>query len=508
MTVRPEKAGVAARWRRWPWLPGTALVVAGVAFAARLLPVLRGGGLFATDTYDDGVHYAAALALVNGRLPYRDFLFLHPPGIVLALSPFAAFGSLTDDGWGFAAGRVAWMLMGSATAALIVIALRRVGWFGALVAGIGYSVYLPVLKAERTTMLEGLTSFLLVVALVLLGMSRLRVRHPWWIYLGVGVLLGVGTGVKIWGVVIVAVVAGWVAVTHGLGKAWRIGLGATIGVSAICLPFFLAAPTTMWRMVVLDQVERPSNGIAPLDRLATIVGLPNEVPADPRVVIAGVVALAALVLIALTRPNRLAPLLVLTMGTVVLASPSFYLHYPASFAVPLAISVGTAAAAIRDRAAALGPWMPRVVAATSALALIVLMAPVAQLRIGDRLPVSQLSGAFLDQPGCITSDDPTVLVEFDVFSRNIRRGCPVMVDLTGSSYDVSPGLPGARTRDPAFQNLALDYLSSGDLTAPWRLRAGWGYSRRTVAELRRWPVVAQVGTYVLRRPEPTTSTGR
>ena len=47
--------------------------------------------------YDDGVHFAAALGLVNGLLPYRDFLLLHPPGVVLALAPFAALSWLIGE---------------------------------------------------------------------------------------------------------------------------------------------------------------------------------------------------------------------------------------------------------------------------------------------------------------------------------------------------------------------------------------------------------------------------
>jgi alpha-1,2-mannosyltransferase len=504
MGVRPG----AARLQRWPWLPGTALAVFALAFAARLVPVLRGGGLSGLDSYDDGVHFSAALALVNGRLPYRDFLFLHPPGVILALSPFAELGALTRDGWGFAAGRIAWMLMGSATAALIVIALRHVGWLGALVGGIGYAVYLPAVRTERTTMLEGLTSFLLIVALVSLGSTRLRARHPGLIFMVGGVLLGMAAGVKIWGVVVVVVVAGWVAVAYGVGKALRMALGTVLGVSALCLPFFLAAPAAMWRMVVFDQLARPENGVAPLNRLAAIVGLPDDAAPDPRLVIAAVVALTALVLIALTRDGKVAPLLVLAMAAVVLLSPSFYLHYPASFAVPLALSAGTAAAAMQDWAGALGRLAPRLLAGASVAVLIVLVAPMTQFRSGQQLPVAALSAAIAQRPGCVTSDDPTILVEFDVFSRNIARGCGVVVDLTGYSYDISAGVAVSRTQNVAFQDLALGYLSSGDVTAAWRLRAGWGYSRRTVAELQRWPVLAAAGTYLVRQPLSTTDHGR
>jgi hypothetical protein len=225
-------------------------------------------------------------------------------------------------------------------------------------------------------------------------------------------------------------------------------------------------------------------------------------------VIAAVVALASLVLIALTRPARLAPLLTLAMAAVVLLTPSFYLHYPASFAVPLALSVGTAAATIRGWSAAVGSWTPRLVAGACVAALVVLAGPVTSLSSGVRLPVAELSAAVTNRPGCVTADDPTILVEFDVFSRNIERGCRVVVDLTGYTYDITPGMAVARGRNVAFQEFALDYLSSGDTTTPWRLRAGWGYSRRTVAELGRWPVLAESGTYVVRRPEPTAGRGR
>jgi hypothetical protein len=63
--------------QHWLW----AIALGAIAFAVRLIPVLRGGGLFGFGNYDDGVYYAAATGLVHGRLPYQDFLLLHPPGM-------------------------------------------------------------------------------------------------------------------------------------------------------------------------------------------------------------------------------------------------------------------------------------------------------------------------------------------------------------------------------------------------------------------------------------------
>ena len=77
---------------RGPWWL-VSLLVAGVALAVRLAMVLRGAGLGGMFGYDDGVYFSAAGSVSWGRLLYRDFVLLHPPGIVWALLPFA--GTLT-----------------------------------------------------------------------------------------------------------------------------------------------------------------------------------------------------------------------------------------------------------------------------------------------------------------------------------------------------------------------------------------------------------------------------
>ena len=86
---------------------------------------LRGGGLVGVGLYDDAVYFSAATGLVHGRLPYRDFLLLHPPGIVVALSPFAALGALTTDSTGFLVARLCWLLLGGISAALVAAIVWR-----------------------------------------------------------------------------------------------------------------------------------------------------------------------------------------------------------------------------------------------------------------------------------------------------------------------------------------------------------------------------------------------
>src|SRR6478609_8110290 len=142
-----------------PWVvrSGTdRLIVLGivlVAFIVRSVPVLRGAGLEGYLGYDDGVYFSAAVALVDGLLPYRDFLLLHPPGIALLLSPFALIAGATDDATGFAVARLAFMAIGAANAGLVALAAGRFGRRAGILSGILYAVWYSAARAERTTIL-------------------------------------------------------------------------------------------------------------------------------------------------------------------------------------------------------------------------------------------------------------------------------------------------------------------------------------------------------------------
>ncbi len=54
----------------------------------------RDGGLAG---YDPPTYYTAAAALLHGRMPYHgDFIFVHPPLVILVGLPFALLGRLTS----------------------------------------------------------------------------------------------------------------------------------------------------------------------------------------------------------------------------------------------------------------------------------------------------------------------------------------------------------------------------------------------------------------------------
>ena len=272
------------------WVPRSRsdwLLVAGIvlaAFLVRAVPVLRGGGLEGYLGYDDGVYFAAAAALVDGVLPYRDFLLLHPPGIALLLSPFALIAGATDGATGFALARLAFMVIGALNAGLVTLVAGRYGRRAALVSGILYAMWYAASRAERTTILIGpQTTLLLVAVLILLSGRRLGVRRA----ALAGVCLGAAMAIQVWAVVPVAVVAvalllGWLGVEGDRRRA-AIGLlgGSAAALGAICLPFFVAAPGGFIRYVLIDQLARPSLDVGLVTRLRVLEGFSRDRREEP-----------------------------------------------------------------------------------------------------------------------------------------------------------------------------------------------------------------------------------
>jgi hypothetical protein len=489
--------------RDWPELiteAGWLAAIFLIAFLMRLLPVLRGAGLLGRGPYDDGVHYSAALALVNGDWPYRDFLLLQPPGVVIALVPFAVLGAATHDGLGFEVARVFWMLLGACTAVLVARLLRRVSVLAAIAGGTFYAVYYPALYTERTLFIECLGSICLIGAL-LLALPRPARPERTWRYLAAGALLGFAASTKLWESVIVLLVIIWVGVSQRWRVAGLVAVGtATVGTVA-CLPFLVRAPARMWLMVVRDQLERPANGGGVLKRLPMMVGITG--PPPPWLTLSIMVAILLLAALSLrVAPLRIAPALLITVGVMLLFTPSFFFHYAGVVGVPLALVVGSGIQVLAGALSGVlrpGYGFVGLVAgvAIAALAITPLSVP-----YGRVFPVQQFAGPLAELPGCVTADDPLVLVELDVFTRNVRRGCPVVVDLGGYSYHLSRGVLVARQDDPVFQAAALRYLSSGSATLVVRFTDGIGLSQQTRRVIAHWPKLATADRYAVRRPLP------
>ena len=81
----------------------TLLVIAVAAFAIRVYPFFLAGGIMATPAdYDTAVYFSASALLFRGVIPYRDFVFVHPPGALYLLG----LTSFLDPAKAFAGARV------------------------------------------------------------------------------------------------------------------------------------------------------------------------------------------------------------------------------------------------------------------------------------------------------------------------------------------------------------------------------------------------------------------
>jgi alpha-1,2-mannosyltransferase len=476
--------------------------VAVAAFALRLVPVLRGGGLWGLLGYDGGVYYTAAAGLAHGLLPYRDFLLLHPPGIALALLPFALLGRLIGDADAMALARLAWMGLGAVSAALVVMVLRRFGPVAALAGGLFYAVYVPAIFVERTTALEALTGVCTAGAVLLLVRAFDRPATAGRLAVLAGALLGFSSATKIWGVAVLVAVLVWCAVSLGRRRAVQLAAGAAAALVLVCLPFFLAAPVTMWRMVVGAQLGRLRVPVPVRTKLVDAAGL-TEVHVRHQSALLVAVGLAAVLVVAValrSREGRLASVLLAVGLGLLVASPAWSPDYASLLAVPLALLLGTAVGVLLGRSR---PWVSVCAGAVVVGVLAgytALSAPTTTF--GPGFPGRSLGRLLAGTPGCVTTDDPTALVEADLLRRNLARGCPLMADLGGYSYYLQPGasLQVGRARNEQWQRFTLDYLGSGEATVVVRFRDTVGLSGPTRATIAGWPVIGLAGPWEVRHP--------
>ena len=101
VSVPKGRSSVAERFK----LSDTRAIVIGVGLLSLGLSLWQLTQPGYIDFYDSGVYFAAAFHLIAGALPYRDFTFVQPPGIVLLLSPVALVGRIFGTHDGFIVGR-------------------------------------------------------------------------------------------------------------------------------------------------------------------------------------------------------------------------------------------------------------------------------------------------------------------------------------------------------------------------------------------------------------------
>lgn len=486
--------------------PGvTILLATALALAVRLFTLTRPAFFTGAFEYDDGVYLGAAIRLTEGALPYKDFAFVQPPGILLLMTPAALVARLTTTAAALAFARVLTVL---ASTACVPLAGNLVRYRGALVTAVTcgiLAVYPDDIAAAHTLLLEpwmNLCCLLAANAAFRRGRLARPARLAW-----AGAALGVAGAVKFWAVVPAAVllVLCLVVAEQRTRRVGALLAGLVAGFVLPVAPFALAAPVTFIRSTLLDQASRIGTAVPLSLRLAHVTGLIDVLNTHGKLSLhaganslfaGGVVAsissvsagwlpfAAAAVLVAVIAagyarsPRQRSQLEWFSLATAVLACvlilsySAFFYHYPAFGAPWLALTVGAAAGSLAGTRQA-----RRVLVAACAVVVL----GVAALQLSEVAPLSARSTAaispLIPAGACVVTDQTSLLISADRFGPP-RAGCPDVIDSLATTLVLSRGVSvqaGAAKLAPvvaAWRSVLgrADYVLLSDTNArriPW-----------------------------------------
>ena len=497
----------AGRLRAY-WLSGPGIVMllaTALAVAIRLFTLSRSGYLIGITEYDDGVYLGAALRMTEGAMPYKDFAFIQPPGILLLMTPVALIAKLTTTVKALALAR---LLTALASAACIPLAGNLVRYRGTVVTLVTcgvLAIYPADVATAHTLMLEPWMNLF-----CLLGMNaafrRGHLTRPgrlaW-----AGLALGFAGAIKFWAAAPAAVLLA-ACLTVRQDRVRRVRgylLGLAAGFVVPIAPFLAAAPLTFLRGTITDQAVRTGSSVPIGVRLANLTGLIDVLNTNGGISLnagahsmfaagasasvngssgAGWLPVAvAVVLVALIaagyawQSRRLSQLEWLSLVTTVLAAAAvlgysaFFYHY-ADFVAPwLALTLGGAAGALAGY-----PALRTVVPITFSAVILL----VAALQIRETFPLQQSSGQamahLIPKGSCVVSDEASLTIAADRFA-DLPPGCPDIVDSLAATLVLSNGVSvqGGADHMPRVVAAWKAWLDKADYV--W-LSPGHGSARR------------------------------
>ncbi|MGA8851730.1 MAG: glycosyltransferase family 87 protein [Aeromicrobium sp.] len=430
-----------------------------LAFVLRTIwPVADGAFLHQSNT-DEGVYYATASALLHGMTPYGDLVFLHPPGILIILAPFALVGMVVNDSVGIFLAREAFVLLGCLNAALVTRVLWHHGKTAAIAGGVIYASWGVTVISEFRLNLVTVQSTMFLLALLIVA------RWPRRIVLA-GALIGLTCIIKIWAVPYVLVALPFVLYRLGRPAFFRFATGLVVAPATVALPFVILHPTRAMTLIVGIQVDRESRDLGWIRRVSTSLdGSFHDghfFAAVALVTIAGAVGIIAPTLMAVARRESprtwpdaawLGSLLALQAVVLILA-PSFFRHYTAFIAPAGALALGLAIDALVRR------WRPLVaVIPTLALASTVAVSMADRLYIA--VPHDSLAAAVEDSP-CVWTLRTSDLAVANALTSNLNNDCGFTLDPYGRALQ----LRRETGSDLAWNRLARQQLVRADAVIP------------------------------------------
>lgn len=347
------------------WMQRAMVGVVALGWLLRAYPLLAAAAQRIPVDYDDGVYFSSAALLWHGALPYRDFIFVHPPGILLFLAPSAALARALDPTLGFIASRWMTTVIGAVNIALVGrLALRWQGPIAGLVAAVVYAIHPEISTYERGPYLEPALNMacLLAASFWLRGSNGGR-------WAAAGAACGFACAIKTWGLLWLPACLASLPDGRRSRAAAHLLLGAVGAFAIVVLPFAWAAGSELFRQVAWFHWIRPPDGLSPPDRLPLI--LERYWTLHPLVALGGLsVFLRGHSSWAPVAPDDrgalrqgrfwVTALLLLLLGFAI--SPTFWIEYCAHLAPSQAVLAGAGAAALWDWAASTKQAILRVAA--------------------------------------------------------------------------------------------------------------------------------------------------
>ena len=457
--------------------------------------IALGQSMFAADgAYDRYINYVAAAAVNAGYLPYRDFTFLHPPGVILWLTPFAWLGQAFGDHVGFGAAKVFVLLLTSAAFTLLAWSVRRLGIWASIAVALVAIVHGQEAGVDVRPELEAFYNPAFIIGMVVLGVAlQHSLRHP----LAkaddpdpaatglttrevsalprddpaattglprpggrakiavrtaplviAGALFGIAgvTKIVVGGPIVVVLV--FVGIAAGWRAVAKICAGGLVAAVAIAGPFVAQAPVLAFDMIVRTQFGRAIESGALRNHLGPLSALPAPV------LTAGILGVALVLVTAVLWHAARRPGLgwgwawvgvgVIELGTL-LVTPAHYGDYNALLTAPMAIGCAYAVAWLtrgipRERRRLL---VPAVAAAGAVLIAAVGVRPIRPPYFHPKAPVYSLAAltSALQNDRCVLGLPGDILIYTDRLSRDLRAGCPFIVDATGIRLAGTLGVP-------------------------------------------------------------------
>jgi alpha-1,2-mannosyltransferase len=514
-SVADARDSGASLYQRIRLTPAAMVAVGAVviALALRLYLLTRPGYLVGVTEYDDGPYFGSAVRLLDGSVPYRDFVLVQPPGITLLMVPAALIAKITGTAAGMAIGRVLTALAGAAAVALGYLLVRHRGVVATLITCGILAIYPASVAAAHTVLVEPwLVLFCLLGAVAVFDGDRLttsRRRLAWG-----GAAFGFAGAIELWAIMPVLVVTGVCLASAAAGLAPRIRRaavfvgGTAAGFLVPVLPFAVLSPHGFYLSLITAQVgPRAHAPRVPLwSRVNTMLGFTGlHLQGHGLMLIIGLVLAAfafgvpALAWLLKHRPP--VPLDWFAMVTAVLVTAmlmypnQFHYHFAAFLAPFLGLAIGLPASRVMngllETSAFQGEdWLKWLVPGAVAVLILGFTALDARAEVhpGHSYPQMTPSATALVQrmqqvipPGaCVLSDQTSYLLVANRFTSNVP-GCSQMVDSVGTDLAYSGGLrsttgAGKVPAVAALWRTAFDHAQWVMLSYQNRLRVAWNPS--------------------------------